>query len=332
MLKEIQNPNIYHGTTKTNNYFEGWYFKLVHPSKNLVYTFIPGISMFSNPHCFIQVLEGHSSSFEYIRYDAQDFTSSKYVFEVCISNNLFSLNKIVLNLTTTNSHIEGSLTLVNHIKWPDSILNPGSMGFYNYLTFMQCFSQVCSMDSNIIGSLIINGETIDFTGGKAYIEKNWGKAFPSSYIWAQCNTFLHKDLSLTCSIGHIPMPIGSFTGFLIGLYTGEKFYKFTTIKRSKIRINTGDTSINIEALNKRYKLNFYLSAPIETFMKLYAPIDSRMQPLVRESLLANVTLQLIDLVDLNENRIILESTGQLGGLEFGGAYELLCTNTNLMVF
>ncbi|MDS0524252.1 hypothetical protein NNC19_01090 [Clostridium sp. SHJSY1] len=46
------------------------------------------------------------------------------------------------------------------------------MGFYNYLDFMECYSQVCAVDGYIRGKLYINEEEIDFTGGKVYVEKN----------------------------------------------------------------------------------------------------------------------------------------------------------------
>ncbi|MEZ4893124.1 MAG: tocopherol cyclase family protein [Saprospiraceae bacterium] len=37
--------------------------------------------------------------------------------------------------------------------------------------------------------LTINGEELDFTGGKGYMEKDWGRSFPSAYFWMQTNHF-----------------------------------------------------------------------------------------------------------------------------------------------
>lgn len=46
------------------------------------------------------------------------------------------------------------------------MINPGSMGFYNYLKFMECYSQVCALDGDIIGALEIDNKVVDFTGGR----------------------------------------------------------------------------------------------------------------------------------------------------------------------
>ncbi|EKY26723.1 hypothetical protein HMPREF0216_01908 [Clostridium celatum DSM 1785] len=40
------------------------------------------------------------------------------------------------------------------------------MGFYNYLNFMECYSQVCALDGGIYGYLKLNNKEIDFTDGK----------------------------------------------------------------------------------------------------------------------------------------------------------------------
>lgn len=34
MLKQVINPDIYHGWKKEKNFFEGWYFKIVNAKKD----------------------------------------------------------------------------------------------------------------------------------------------------------------------------------------------------------------------------------------------------------------------------------------------------------
>jgi hypothetical protein len=295
------------------NFFEGWYFKLVHPTEDLVYAFIPGISLFNEKHCFIQVLNGERSTFNYIRYSVDEFKSEKNNFSLEIRDNFFSLEKLILNISEPEMCIKGSLSLTNTVKWPDSIFNPGSMGFYNYLNFMQCYSQVCSISSSIIGSLNINGKYINFTNGKAYIEKNWGKSFPNSYIWVQCNNFKSRNVSLTCSIGSIPFLYKNFTGFLISLYIEKVFYKFTTMNRSKISIDKTQEEVFITTWNKHYILKIRSKANKKTFMNLMAPRNNNMLPIAIESLQAIVKIQLLD---AKNNSIIFEDHGKNAGLEF----------------
>lgn len=318
-----RNPDVYHGKNSMTNYFEGWYFKLVQAHTGNTYCFIPGV-FFSNDtkysHSFIQVLKGNENCLNYIRFQKHEFKASRSEFNVGVGKSSFSLNEIHLNINQQNEKIFGTLSFENIMKWPDSAINPGSMGFYNYLGFMQCYSQVCAVDGNINGELMINGDRVDFTGGKLYIEKNWGKAFPYSYIWAQGNTFDKSNASVTCSIGHIPFPLKSFAGFLIGLYANDRFYKFTTINRSKLFIKYVDENIVMKTYNKDYLLKIIVNYKQDTFMDLYAPRDTKMIPIAHETLQANLN---VTLYDKKRRCIILHDHCSSAGFELSGNYKSL---------
>lgn len=322
MLKSNRNPDIYHGKNKKPDFFEGWYFKLVQPHTGDTYCFIPGIFISKKEgqsHCFIQVLKGNESTFEYLRFEKDDFRAKTNEFDVSVRDSYFSLNKIKLNINEQNEKIFGTLHFQNIIRWPDSIINPGSMGFYNYLGFMECYSQVCAIDGIIKGSLNINGKSVDFTGGKVYIEKNWGKAFPYSYIWMQGNSFKKGEGSVTCSLGHIPLPfpLKSFTGFLIGLYADGIFYKFTTLNKSILSINCEKEKLILETHNKNYLLKIQGHYKKENFMDLYAPYDGTMKPLASESLNGSL---MVTLYDKKRSSIIFEDTCTSAGIEFSKDY------------
>lgn len=323
MLKNIKNPDLYHGKNKKLNFFEGWYFKIVHPTEKLTYCFIPGIFLSNteeHSHSFIQVLKGHEASFEYLRFEKDKFNAREGEFYINVGESSFSLNEISLNLNQQGERITGTLTFRNIVKWPDSFINPGSMGFYNYFTFMQCYSQVCALDGYITGSLNINGEVVDFTGGKIYIEKNWGKDFPYSYIWVQGNSFEKGEGAVTCSIGHIPFYVTSFTGFLIGLYIKDKFYEFTTINRSELSIICQDGRLALETENKNYILQIEALYKEETLMNLYAPRGKEMVPIARETLQGNLV---VTLYDKKRNCIIFNDKSTSAGVEFSGDYKNL---------
>lgn len=194
------------------------------------------------------------------------------------------------------------------------------MGFYNYFNFMQCYSQVCAVDMDLNGSLCINGKTINFSGGKGYIEKNWGKAFPYSWIWIQSNCFSTKSAALTCSIGHVPFFTGSFKGFLIGLYIDSNFYTFSTINRSKLHIEIKSSDVIITVVNSKYKLTLTTRHDKTKFMLLYGPRDGKMIPLVNENLLGEVDLVLKDRIN---NNIIFSDTGVCTGIEYGGEQKYI---------
>jgi tocopherol cyclase len=323
MLKSARNPDLYHGTNKKANFFEGWYFKIVHPYKNYTYCFIPGIFISSkeeHSHSFIQIVDGYGPDFKYLRFRKDEFEASSEEFDINICGSSFSLDGINLNIGNQGEKIFGKLSFRNIAKWPDSIINPGSMGFYNYLNFMECYSQVCAIDGDIEGSLLINNEKIDFTGGKVYIEKNWGKAFPYSYIWVQGNSFEKEKAALTCSIAHIPFPIKSFTGFLIGIYVKEKVYKFTTINKSELSIIYEKERIILEVHNKDYFLRIEAEYNEETFIDLLAPREDNMVPIARETLQGKLTATLYD---KKTQCNLLSDNCTSAGVEFSGDYRSL---------
>lgn len=319
-MKETFNPNLYHGKNKSKNFFEGWYYKVVDKKNNYKLAIIPGISYGSHEndhHSFIQILNSKESQFKYLSYNINDFKYNNSRFRVCIGSNIFSLEGLNLSINYNDINIHGSIVFKNLVKWPGSIINPGSMGFYNYLKFMECYSQVCVLNGSIVGSLNINGENVDFTGGKVYIEKNWGRSFPKSWLWIQSNSFRSRKASVTCSLGTIPFPIRDFTGFLIGVTLENEFYSFTTINRSKISIKNFGSDIALTATKKNLKLTLKTYTNSDDFVVLKAPNKGSMKSSVKETINGQVYMLL---EDTKINKKIFEDIGLSTGIEYGGDF------------
>lgn len=324
MIKSLINPDLYHGNNKKYNFFEGWYFKLVDKNMNNVISLIPGIYIGKskeNSHSFIQILQGNKAIYSYKKFTQDKFISqSNNELNIRIANNSFSLKEISLNINDCIDNIIGCVYFKNILKWPDSLLNPGSMGYYNFISFMQCYSQVSVMDMDIQGCLCINGYEIDFSGGKGYVEKNWGSSFPHSWTWVQCNSFKNSKASISCSIGHIPFMFTSFRGFLIGLYIDDKFYKFTTINKSTLNIVQKALDVIITTENKNYKLIIETKTDRENFMLCMGPRDNEMVPLVEENLKGVVK---VSLIDKTLSKIIFCDQGLCCGIEYGGDQRII---------
>lgn len=322
-MKTIINPDLYHGNNKKKNFFEGWYFKIVDKNNSHKFAFIPGIALGENSkqnHSFIQVVDGKDIDYKYLKFKQDSFRFDNNNLKIHVSSNMFSLEKISLFLhyqnKNTTKHIKGILNFKNLSKWPDSILNPGSMGFYNYLLFMECYSQVCSLDGDIEGCLEIDGEIIDFTGGKVYIEKNWGKSFPKSWVWIQSNSFENKSVSVTCSLATIPFPIKDFRGFLIGVTINGQFISFTTINNSKLNLVSLGQDVELTASKNNLKLTLKTRTNLDDFVLCMAPKNGHMIPLVKETL--NGTVKII-LEDTDSHEIIFMGVGKSTGVEYGGS-------------
>lgn len=317
------NPDLYHGKYKKKNFFEGWYFKIVDKNNENQFAFIPGIAKGNKEkhnHSFVQILNSKISTYTYCRFSEDSFHYNNDNFNIKIDKNIFALNYFKLDISHKGTSIKGKLKFLNTIKWPDSNLNPGSMGFYNYLWFMECYAQVCVLDGDIYGSLSVNDNLIDFTGGKVYIEKNWGSSFPKSWIWIQCNSFNDKRATVTCSLATIPFPLKDFRGFLIGVTVDDHFYSFTTINGSKLNINQCGTDVEINVHNKEFSLTLKTFSYNDKYMLCKGPVNGKMIPLVNETLCGNLSMVL---ENTKTNYTIYKGIGKSTGIEYGGESLLI---------
>jgi len=315
--KAFFNHENYHGWFKRKKFFEGWYFKLVDKTEQYAFAFIPGIAMDTsgNKQSFIQVLDGKKVTAAYHKFDAFQFHPSAKRFKIRIAGNSFSTNRIKLDLPDIN----GLLHLTEHFFWPKKLLAPGIMGWYSFVPFMQCYHQVVSMNFTITGKLTINNKEIDFTGGKGYIEKDWGRSFPSSWIWMQSNHFAKKATSFKLSVAKIPWLTSSFVGFICAFLLNNKLIKFasyTGAKLKKVELNKEQVTIIIEDKNLILTVNAIQAEGAE----LASPVSGFMDGRVKESMNAVIN---IELFDKKLNKIIFNDQGRNAGLEIAGKTEEL---------
>ena len=132
-----------------------------------------------------------------------------------------------------NSAFVGSLRFQTLTPWPVSVRSPGIMGWYAWVPTMECYHGVVSLDHAIAGTLMIDGLSHDFNGGRGYIEKDWGQSFPSAWVWMQTNHFEASGTSLTASTAIIPWRRSSFRGSIVGLWHDGVLYRWATYTGAK---------------------------------------------------------------------------------------------------
>ena len=323
MLAAMRNPDLFHGWGRKRDYFEGWYFKLVNAAADYSVAFIPGILLGRGPadsHSFVQIVDGVRASLSYVRFPTGAFRAERRSLAIAVQDSSFSLERLTLNIASQGAAVFGTVSFRNVKRWPDSAINPGSMGFYNYLPRMQCYSQVCAMDMDLAGELEINGLKVDFSGGRGYVEKNWGRAFPYGWIWIQSNSFGDRRASLSCSLGHIPLPWGSFRGHLVGLLVGDRFYSFTSMNKTAVRIVRSGSDVAIELSNSRHSLRLDVATDPSKFVQLEGPRDGRMVALVQENLMGRVA---VTLRATKGDELLFAGEGRCAGVEYGGDQMLV---------
>ena len=317
----VFHPERFQGWGKEKQYFEGWYFKLVTQSAGEALAIIPGIAMDEkgNKQAFIQILDGKRKIAQYHKFSFDAFHAESASFHISIAENTFSANTLKLNL----ENLQGAVHFNGNIPWPKYILSPGIMGPYSFVPFMECYHGIVSMDHAIEGSLMLNGKSIDFSRGRGYMEKDWGKSFPSSYIWMQTNHFSKEGTSLKCSVAKIPWLGSHFVGFIAGLYWNNNLIRFTTYNRSRLLKTFADLAhVSIVMENPTYRLEIFAERDAPT--ALASPIMGLMEGRIEETMNSFVNVHLIE---KKSGKILLEDKGLHAGLEVAGNVEELFTAT-----
>lgn len=311
----IYHPARFQGNLRKKNYFEGWYFKLVDSTERYAFALIPGVALAEDSaHAFIQVFAGHEGKAQYHTYPVSAFAAEDNPFSVKVGDSSFSLSEINLSVGDGADKITANLTLDNIVGWPVRLLSPGAMGWYRFVPFMECYHGVLSFDNTVNGQITVNGETIDMTGGRGYIEKDWGASMPETWIWMQTNHFEDPGVSLFGSIAKIPWLGSSFTGFIFGFYHQQRVYQFTTYTGAKIcRLEATESHLHIEIEDSKHHLA--VEAAREKGVDLPAPKLGQMTSKVNESLRSVIQ---VELRDRSTGQTVFQGAGRNAGLEFVG--------------
>ncbi len=321
-LKRLWNPEYFQGYSKTKSYFEGWYFKMVSANGKHRYAFIPGVSLGDDSHSFVQVIDGTTGSTQYYRFPIEEFYYSTNRFAVWVGPNFFSADSFFVDLGAGENLIIGKGLILNRVEYPIKPLMPGIMGWYRFVPFMECFHGIVSIDHTLLGDFLVGSQIISFTGGKGYIEKDWGKSMPSAWVWTQSNNFSNSpNASFMLSVANIPWMGRSFTGFLGYLYANGNLYRFATYTGAKIKVfETEGDKVRVVIESRKFTIEFI--GVKGTRGNLLAPVAGEMSRTIHESIDAIISVKLTD----NEGLVLFEGEAPIAGLELVGDTNALNPN------
>ena len=236
-------------------------------------------------------------------------------FKLNIGPNYFSNDVMRLDLPSAT----GELHFTERTTWPSTFYSPGIMGPYSFVPFMECYHGILSMDHHIDGILELEGETVDFTDGRGYIEKDWGKSFPSAYFWMQTNHFSQPGISLIASVAKIPWMGSSFIGFIAGIWLHDRLIQFTTYNGSRLVQSFADQlQVTLVFENRNHRLE--ILAHREKSTLLASPILGLMDGRIEESMTSLIDVKLFD---KKSHTILFCDTGRNAGLEVAGKVKQL---------
>ena len=331
-LQRIYNPPAFQGNLSRDSYFEGWYFKLVTADEGRRFALIPGISLDrvrGTSHAFLQTIDGDTAETQYHELPLGAFRADRGVFRFDLGRSHFSSTSIELDVDDEQGRLTGSIELTELFPWPRRLLAPGVMGWYSFVPFMECYHGLVSLDHGLRGELTVNRETIDFTGGRGYTEKDWGTSFPSGYTWMQSNHFGRPRTSCMASIARIPWLGAHFTGYLAALLVEGELYGFATYTGATLHdLHIGRDRIRFHLRDRHHRLEIDASrspegeaAARDGVVLLRSPTMGEMKRRTGEALTAYMDVRLFRRQRTGRDRLLFEGTGTSAGLEIETTQE-----------
>jgi len=311
----MKNPAYFKGKSRTKKYFEGWYFKCISADRKHVIAIIPGMAIDpqGQRHSFIQVINAVSGKTWYHHFPYTDFHSPTDRFEVTISNNTFSSRGLSVDIDTAEGSLNGHLSFTDVHPFPVSRLNPGIMGPFSFVPFMECYHAIIHLQHQLSGIIELGGEIMDFTGGVGYIEKDYGRSFPKSYLWLQASHFESGNASFVFSRARIPFLGSEFPGFFAYFTNFSDIHiRFATYNRSKLtewQVDTDKRTCSGVLTGPYGTLNF--EAKMLGGGTLRAPVDGLMDREIIESITATVSIKLTD----RHGKVMYQGTSTETGME-----------------
>lgn len=318
-FKGIFHPEAFHGHGRSKRYFEGWYVKVVSADQKTRWAVIPGVFLGLDGgvnEAFIQLLDGSTGRSWYHKFDTSEFSASAEEFDVTLGKNHFSSKGVTLDLP----ELRGSIRFESALDpWPVKPLSPGIMGWFGAVPFMECFHGIVSFGHDLAGELTVEDKQVSFAGGRGYIEKDWGRAFPSGYVWLHSNHIdSDPEASLIGSVAIIPWIGRPFRGYIVGLKHSGKLHRWTTYNGAKeIELTITDTHVQWQLSSKDGLLT--LSADRVRGGLLHAPVRTEMHQRVDETLDAVIHIKHTD----RDGRVLLEGKGLVGAMEVHGDLKRL---------
>lgn len=313
-IKKLYNPEIFQGSLKTKNYFEGWFYKMESFDSKNVMAVIIGVATGENEkeaHAFIQV--NYKGESEFFPFNINDFKYDENTLLVSLCNNVFTDKSIELDLVGEKITVKGELNFNDIVTYPKTLLKPGIMGGFSYLRFMECYHGVVNIRHKIQGDFIINKEKINFSKGTGYIEKDWGTSFPKRYLWLQCGSFENSDASIMLAIADIPFIGLEFKGIIGFLHVNGEHHSIATYNGASIkRMETREEELFLIVKNLHYE--FEIKATINgEGGHLKAPIKGNMNRQVKEMLMGK-----IEVIVTKKGRKIFEAKNKTASIEVCG--------------
>ncbi|CAD5931639.1 putative tocopherol cyclase, chloroplastic [Planktothrix tepida] len=343
-LNSLQTPHSgYHWDGSDRRFFEGWYYRVTLPPEKQTFAFMYSIEdpRGNQPHSggaaqilgpddqylcrtFPDVKKFWATSDQLAlgHWGKTDLTASpgylepqifeRYIHQGYQGTATFHQGK--LSEPATNQFCHWQYQIQPIYGWGNP--NQPQQSTAGWLSFLQIFEpgwQILMAHGLATGWINWNGRIYEFEKAPAYSEKNWGGSFPKQWFWVNCNSFDGEpDLALTAGGGQRGVLWWSESVALVGIHYQGKFYEFGPWN-SEVHWEIepwGKWVMN--AKNEQYEVSLIATTDYPGTL-LRAPTEQGLIFRCRDTMHGKIHLQLTA-----KNRMILEATSDLCGVEVGG--------------
>jgi len=259
-------------------YFEGWYFKCQTKDGKTI-ALIPAIHKDGSGQRSASLQVISEAGTWWLEYPEAEFRVVRQPLRISLGHNIFGEGGISLQVEHSGLSLHGNLRHGSLTPLQSDIMGP-----FRFLSELECTHGVVSMGHRLDGTLTLNDETLDFSGGLGYLETDRGRSFPDKYLWTQCNWAKPENTGLMLAVATIPiLKHIRFTGIICSIHYNKREYRLATYKGARIKtwsahgakVVQGKYQLVVEVLEKQGQ-------------PLRAPVEGAMGRIIHESLCTKV--------------------------------------------
>ena len=259
-------------------YFEGWYFKCRTKDGKTI-ALIPAIHKDGSDQSSASLQVIFEAGTWWLEYPEAEFHAVRQPLRISLGSNTFSEEGISLQVERSGLSLHGELRH-GPLTPPQSDI----MGPFRFISDLECTHGVVSMGHRLDGTITLNGETLDFSGGSGYIETDRGRSFPDKYLWTQCSWASPKTTGLMLAVATIPvLKHVRFTGVICSIHYNKREYRLATYKGARIKTWSEHGA---EVIQRKYRL--LVEVLEKQGQPLHAPVEGAMGRIIHESLCSKV--------------------------------------------
>jgi tocopherol cyclase len=343
----LQTPHSgYHWDGYSQNFFEGWYFRVSLPKIRESFAFMYSIAnpnggavQILGPGDFPRIarnerhvcrtfpdISGFWASKHYLgfrHWAKHDFATAPHLlsiedFEQRVTEGYqvtATLHQGVLNIPGQTKPCRWCYRTVPVYGWGNS---PGfqqsTAGWLSSLPIFEPGWQILMAQGLSTGWIEWQGERYEFTDAPAYSEKNWGRSFPQKWFWLNCNHFDgESDLTVTAGGGRRQVLGRIEEVAMIGIHHRGQFYEFAPWN-SQVRWQVDPWGKwQMQAGNDRFQVEIVGNTDLLGTM-VQVPTENGLASCCRDTMHGLLTL----VIRNRQGQTIVSASSSLAGLETGG--------------